>query len=460
MCALSVVGCFTDPPTVSSTDSGSDTGPETTTTTSTSTTAAVDDSSGSTAGGGTTQSETSAADTTSGDSSGEPTTTGISEGPCADPDTATYPGTQGELDVLFVVDNSSGMGFVQANLGAAMDSLVARLDNEGLDYRIGVTTSDVGNPWCVASTPEAGTFVASTCRQRLSEFQFLGDPGIDVREEACTDICPHQTIPLLPTPTELDATPQVRPWIERIDGTTNLPEGVTPGEALRCIVPQGIDGCGFERTLEGMRMALLRAQINGEPNYGFLRSSADLLVVLVTDEYDCSSDPDADTIFLPDGNRVFWEDPFTIGPSSSVCWNAGVECTGGPGIYDECHAQNYDVDGNPSTPQDAVLHDLARYTDVLADIDADNGPASVHLAVMAGFPATGDIIYADARNPDEQLDFGIGPGCTGDGIVAYPPVRLREVAEAAALPGIDNEYSVCEPMLCESFESMIDGVVD
>ena len=44
--------------------------------------------------------------------------------------------------------------------------------------------------------------------------------------------------------------------------------------------------------------------------------------------------------------------------------------------------------------------------------------------------------------------------------MAYPPVRLRDVAEFAALPGIDNQYSVCEPMLCEAFEAMIDGVVD
>jgi hypothetical protein len=78
-----------------------------------------------------------------------------------------YPGPMGAVDVLLVVDNSGTMGPGQIALTQAMDSLVARLDNEGLDYRIAVTTTDVGNPWCGTTSPEAGNFVASSCRARL-----------------------------------------------------------------------------------------------------------------------------------------------------------------------------------------------------------------------------------------------------------------------------------------------------
>jgi hypothetical protein len=402
--------------------------------------------------------------TTSGSSgtTGDETTGGVVFD-CTDPATAMYPGTMGAVDVLFVVDNSGTMGPGQVALGQAMDSLVARLDNEGLDYRIAVTTTDVGNPWCGTTSPEAGNFIASSCRSRVAEFVFNGAMVIDVSDEACLDVCPHDAIALEPTPTDLDPTPLPRPWIERINGVTNLPVGVTPAEALRCFVPQGIAGCGFESPLESTRRALLRAASADQNEYGFLRSGADLLVVLVSDEIDCSYDNDWETVFLPDGNRVFWSDPTAPAPTSAVCWNAGVACTGGPGMYDECHAENYDVDGNATVPANAVLYDLARYTDQLAAIDAANGPARVRVAVLAGVPLDysdgGDLVYADAIDPAFQDNFGIGPGCETADISALPPERMREVAEAFADAGERNVYSLCSPGLCEAFERIVDDVV-
>jgi hypothetical protein len=403
--------------------------------------------------------------TTTGDSSsttGEETTGGV-VGECTDPATAVYPGPMAAVDVVFVVDNSGTMGPGQVALVEAMDSFVARLDNEGLDYRIAVTTTDAGNPWCGTTSPEAGNFIASSCRSRLGEFVFNGAMVIDMTDEACLDVCPHDVIDIQPTPTELDPTPLPRPWVERIDGVTNLPAGVTPAEALRCLVPQGISGCGFERPLESTRLALLRATSPAENNYGFFRSGADLLIVLVSDEVDCSYDNTWDTIFLPDGNRVFWSDPVAPAPTSAVCWNAGVACTGGPGTYDECHAQNYDVDGNQTVPANAVLHDLSRYTDQLAAIDAANGPARVRVAVLAGVPLDyadgGDPLYADSIDPVFQTSFGIGPGCETADISALPPVRMREVAEAFADAGERNVYSICGSALCEAFERIVDDVV-
>lgn len=412
--------------------------------------------------GGTTEPGTSTATGSTGDSTGDETTGGeMSE--CTDPATAMYPGTVRDLDIVLVVDNSGTMGLAQARLGGAMDAFVARLDNEGIDYRIAVTTTDAGNPWCAGNGPEAGRFVSSSCRQRTQDFVFQGAVQIDVTNEACLDICPHETIPLTPTSTDLDPNPVSRPWIERINGTTNLPAGVTPAEALRCIVPQGISGCGFERTLESMRLALLRAVSDTEENYGFMRPDTDLLVVLVTDEVDCSHDPTWETIFLPDGNRVFWSDPAAASPTSAVCWNAGVACTGGPGVYAECHAENYDVDANVTAPGNAVLFPLSRYTDHLAGIDANNGAGAVRFALIGGvptdYPNGGDLVYEDAMDPMFQNNFGIGAGCSGPDVEALPPVRIREVAEAYADPGERNIYSLCEPALCNNFEAIIDDVV-
>lgn len=401
---------------------------------------------------------------TAGDTTTDGTTTGGVTADCTDPATAMYPGPLGELDVIFVVDNSGTMGPAQVNLVQAMDSFVARLDDEGLDYRIAVTTTDVGNPWCNATTPEAGNFVATSCRARQADFVFNGSVVVDVTNEACLNVCPHDSIALLPTTTDLDPTPAPRPWIERIDGTTNLPAEVTPAEALRCMVPQGINGCGFERPLEAMRRALLRTLSDTQTQYGFLRAGADLLVVLVSEEVDCSYDNASDTIFLPNGNRVFWSDPMAPSPTSAVCWNAGVECSGGPGMYDECHAQHYDVDGNVTNAANAVMVDVGLYIDQLMGIDAGNGPARVRVAVLGGvpldYPDGGDLVYADSPDPMVQNDFGIGPGCEGAGVTALPPVRMREMAEAFADPGERNLYSLCDDTLCDSFEAIIDDVVE
>ncbi len=400
----------------------------------------------------------------SGDSDGSSEgTTGFTLGECTDPAKANYPGTQGALDVLFVVDNSASMGAAQARLAAAMDSFVARLDNEGQDYRIAVTTTDVGNPWCSGTTPEAGRFVASSCRSRIDEFEALGD---DVSDIACSDICPYQTITLSPTTTAVDPTPTARPWIERIAGETNLPGGVTPAEALRCFLPQGVSGCGFEQPLEAMYRAVLRAELDNGDEYGFFRDGSERLIVLVTDENDCSfSLNGGETIFLPEGDRTFWSDPEALSPTSAVCWNAGVTCTG-QSPYDECFAENKDATGAaPVAGEDAVLRPLSR---ILEELDGLDGPGatSLSIAVIGGvaedYPLAGEIIYADDPDPDAQNSFGIGPGCVAAGfgqVAARPPVRMKEIAEAYEAGDARNLYSICSPQLCDELELVIDDVL-
>ncbi|MCO5114537.1 MAG: VWA domain-containing protein [Bdellovibrionaceae bacterium] len=49
----------------------------------------------------------------------------------------------GKVDILFVVDNSGSMYVEQTKMAAAFPTLVHGLDIAGLDYRIGITTTDV-----------------------------------------------------------------------------------------------------------------------------------------------------------------------------------------------------------------------------------------------------------------------------------------------------------------------------
>jgi len=406
---------------------------------------------------------TDTGDTTSGsESTGDDTTTGgVVPADCTDPAEAEFAGSMRSMDILFVVDNSGTMGPVQARLAAAMGSFAARLDNEGVDFRIAVTTSDTGNPWCAGTTPEAGRYVASSCRSRAAEF--VSGVGVDVTDEACLEVCVHDDIALSPTTTANDPDAVVRPWIERIGDTTNLPDGVTPGEALACLLPQGIAGCGFERTLESMHRGILRATVDAEDEYDFFRDGADSLIIVVTDEVDCSHDSQYETIFLPEGDRVFWSDPKAFSPTSAVCWNAGVECTG-DSPYDECHVQNYDTLGNPGVADgNAVLFAMSRFSDGFAALDAANGSGSVRMALIAGvpddYPDGGELTYADSKDADFQNSFGIGAGCDDGEIVGLPPVRMRELAESLASPGMPNVFSVCSENYCDELERVVDDLV-
>jgi hypothetical protein len=375
-----------------------------------------------------------------------------------------------DVDILFVIDNSGSMGEEQGRVAANFKSFIDVLENPSVDanYRIGVTTTDNGNPWCGTTTPEAGKLQLSSCLGRTGEFVFDGNPPKDATAEACTDLCKFDEITTLPTSTELDVDEKPRPWLERIEGKSNLAavDGVTPSttEAFQCFGPQGIAGCGFESHLESMYKAFLRAQKEGEPQYGFLRSNAILAVVILSDEVDGSYNNAYQSMWLPaseGGNMVFWSDPSAAQPTSAVQWNAGVECTGGPGTYDECHSQNYDIDGNPGAADGkAVFHPLDRYVEFVQKLEDEKQEITpdqeVLVALIGGVPPgydTGmsEIVYADAMDPAEQNDFGIGAGCvnasTTPASTARPPVREREFAEAFQVGNEDtdrNLYSICE----------------
>jgi hypothetical protein len=360
-----------------------------------------------------------------------------------------------DVDILFVIDNSGSMGEEQANLAANFGAFIEILEANDVEanYRIGVTTTDNGNPWCPQGmfSPEAGNLVMSSCRERLDDFIFdNGDGQVDVRDLACNDICTLDAAELevVPTATALDPDPKPRPWLEKIEHHKNIPVGTSTVDAFRCLGPQGINGCGFESPLESMYLALTRAQTSDEASYGFLRQNALLAVVFVTDEVDCSYNKSWATIFEASGNREFWSDPNASFPTSAVCWNAGVECVGDPSNYDICEAVDLDVNGNPAAdPDAAVLHPLSRYTNFLDAIEQDkqalNADSELIVGLIGGVQPDGSVFYADVGDTDPEYQdlFGIGPGCTGPlGEAATPPVRLRELTEHYT-PG--NLHSIC-----------------
>jgi hypothetical protein len=358
-----------------------------------------------------------------------------------------------KVDILLVVDDSPSMAQVQRPLANSLPGLIDLLEAPDVtaDYRIAVVDAYARHPACADRDDEGGAASIASCRARADEF-----PG-DLFADAC--LCTFDAIATTPTTTDEDPVERSRPWIESRAGRSNLAivEGRVPTthEALQCIVPQGVAGCDFPSPLEAMYRALLRMHDVDDPQYGFLRDDATLLVVIVTNGNDCSVDPQHASTFLhADGSP----------PTRAACWHAGVECTGGPGVYYECHA---------SSAQDAVLHPLERYLDVLRSLAADKAAIDpdrrVMVELVGGVPPGFDngqstIVYADAIDLEEQREFGIGAGCTNSStappLLARPPVRELELAEATRTGERHHAFSICEDDYSPAFIDLARPIVD
>ncbi|NJK32450.1 MAG: VWA domain-containing protein [Deltaproteobacteria bacterium] len=370
------------------------------------------------------------------------------------------------VDILFVIDDSASMAEAQARLARATAELIAALEQDRANYRIGITTTNSGNPWCPidVTTPEAGQLVASSCKARLGDFVSEGgdDAQIDAQELACNEVCSlaADALVIQATRTDVDPTPNPRPWLERIEGISNLPADIAPADALACMLPQGVAGCGFEAPLESMYLALQRALTSTEASYGFLRAGTAPVIVMLTDEVDCSYADEWSDIFSASGSKVFWSDPDAAAPSSALCWNAGVQCIGDPSGYDSCDPVDKDITGDPTRkPADAVLYPLARYTDLLVGLEeqarAFAPKREAIVLTLAGVAEDGSLRYADDPDLAAQDEYGIGPGCVAPGTSALPPVRLRDFTDAIT-PG--NLHSICSPDYGPAMTALIEHI--
>lgn len=368
------------------------------------------------------------------------------------------------VSILLVVDNSGSMGTLQRKLAERAHLLVDPLDAAGIPWRLGVTTTDNGNPWCepLVTTPEAGKLVLSSCLTRINDFLF-NNGQIDVRDITCNDICvvDDGDWEIEPTTTALDSNPQQRPWIESDGSQTNL-DGIRVEDALRCVVPQGINGCAFESQLDSARLSVARAGNVNEAEYGFVHAGRLLVIVFVTDEADCSYNKNWSEIFQQNGNRVFWSDPMAQFPTSAVCWSAGMQCTGNPPNYDDCVPVNLDADGNPTDDPDLAV--LLPVADIIADL---GDPDEVRVFGIVGVRSDGSIQYADvdATDPEYQNVFGIGPGCTAppplgssEPVTAVPPGRILTVIEQLGPETGQTAFSICEDDFAGALAAIGDAI--
>jgi hypothetical protein len=395
-------------------------------------------------------------------------------------------GSCNKLDILFVIDNSGSMGEEQKNLATNFPYLIQKIrtlkDKKNVDVNadvnIMVTTSDFGHPLCSdfykdGYTPAKGAPISTACVDRLSRFTaYGGTPSIPT---ACTDGC-------MPG----NAAVPMGPFINFTKDSSNVmdPDGMGDpvADALACVGPQGIDGCGMEATLETMLQALDPGKDWNKGSQPFLRPGAVLAIIIVTDEEDCATKDYA--YFDPSKKNdpmynQYWEDlpnmpGVKMDPTSAVCWNAGTDCP------------DADMNGQYEcvSADKGVLQPLDRYKSYLQDVLIKDKNKQVVMLGILGVPLVtahndkppfqptaggvfdliyrdwvpGDILPGDPKDAaTKQYEFGIGPGCSNPATgQAVPPVRIKEVCESLDTPDDPSTPNVDETQIRCCIESICD----
>jgi hypothetical protein len=312
-----------------------------------------------------------------------------------------------QFDILFVVDRSGSMATHVARVAQNFRSLVGQLrgvDGVAFDYRIAVTTTDLGAGGYVVDTSQfnicndispQGDNGALSIGPRLSANDWessyagqyaCGDPTLGL-PPGDPDQCALLTSTRQQLTTDcqgLELDPS-RPYIENNPSLGRSDDDVAA--QFRCIASVGVNGCFIEQPLEAARVALT--------NHGqdFLRPGAHLVVVFMTDEIDCSL---ADFSLLDPSRTDLSEDiGFRCYKEARTCSGLGREVVGGPGdLYSSYDTFTSCQDG----PELVSVDEYRRYFASTALKDPSLGGR----VILAGI--TGDPDYTNAPAPPD------GPG--------------------------------------------------
>jgi len=182
-----------------------------------------------------------------------------------------------KLDILFVIDNSNSMREEQEAVATELTSFIEQIKQAGgvrQDFNVGVVTTSVYQ------------------HSNVGGFDyFRGYPGQEGR--------------LRPVGTLL-----ADGGVDPNTGTERLLNGEDPDlvDKLSRLVRQGTGGSGQETPFEALRLALTgdlaTTPIDMGGNGGFLRDGARLLVVVLTDEDDCSEEARPSVVAVGDNGAI------------------------------------------------------------------------------------------------------------------------------------------------------------
>jgi hypothetical protein len=382
---------------------------------------------------------------------------------------------QRDLDILFVIDNSPSMDPKQAALAKNFPKMMEALQKMegGLpDIHIGVISSDVG-----AGSGEAG----GNCSVLLGNRGILwgNDPNVDPGY-ANNQYASIANVVASNGYKGCGLNANAR-WIEDIQnpsggvGRTKNYLG-NLNDAFSCLAQSvGTMGCGYEHTLQSLRVALNPAENINPQNFKFLRPKANLAIVIVSDEDDCSADPNSDT---NDGMFL----PRTLGDTASLrCAARGHVCNGkaipnydpasgytgsAPFVanFADCDAKDADhgfVDGKPLNPQGYRDLPLIRIQDLIESVKQvkERPDEQIWVAGIIGWPENANLSGVQYRIDKDSTSMPVEqqklwdymPLCTipseksADGNIykAYGAFRIKKFIDGFGDHG--RIYSICNP---------------
>jgi hypothetical protein len=340
-----------------------------------------------------------------------------------------------DLDVLFLVDDSSSMRLAQTNLVRSFPAfpIALKAAPQGVpDLHIAIVSSDMG----------AGDGSVAGCDSTG------GKNGI-------FQYTPRGTC----TATGLDTGAT---FISDVGGVRNYAGRLE--NVFTCIAAIGEEGCGFEHTFAAVLRAL-GADGRAAPaeNQGFLRPDAYLAIVLVTNEDDCSGTPGV-TLYDTGSNTDLASQ---LGPPANFrCNEFGHMCNG---THPSRHAPGMDMNAMVSydtcTSNDtepyllSTLETANRIKSLKADsskviVAAITGPARPYTVTWRA-PTTADTSCGAASCPWPT----IAHSCTTtlDGSFADPAVRVIELTNHFGANGI--VLSICSDDLAPALQSVAQAIV-
>jgi len=340
-----------------------------------------------------------------------------------DPDpierTSHYLASNRNVDLLFLVDDSSSMRLSQSNLLRNFPVLMQALKNQpnGLpNVHIGVISSDMG-----AGDGSIAGCDATGGQNGILQYTARG---------TCTasGLNPGAT------------------FISDIDGVRNYTGNLE--DVFTCIAALGEQGCGFEHQFAAITRALGADGFNAPAeNAGFLRPDALLVVVMITNEDDCSAAPG---VLLYDSTSNL-ELASQLGPPSNFrCNDFGHRCDGArPSRY----APNNDVtatvsyDSCTSNDADGYLLSVRDTANRIKALKADDG--QVMVAAITGPRAPYVVHWKQPSLADTSCGAASCPwpeithSCTAaDMSFADPAVRIGELVDQFGVNG--RLLSICE----------------
>ena len=334
------------------------------------------------------------------------------------------------VDLLMMIDDSSSMLQMQQKLFAQLPLFIQSLESLPTppNLHLAVVSSDLGAPG--DSTASIG------CTTRGDQGQFQSAP-----RGTCTA-----------TTLAAGAT--------FISDENNMPNFTNPlPDVLQCIALLGDNGCGFEHQLASIDRALGADGLGPAPstNANFLRPNAYLVIVMLTNEDDCSA-PTNTALYSLNGGLSNLSNP--LGPIANYrCNQFGHLCSDpgsiiSPPLNPPANAQGttaaptLDLTNCTSNDTTGLLTPVAKFVSDIKALKPDPDNQIIVGAIAApATPYTVAWVPAPASTPAGQLwpqiehscgpagSYNVNPQATQnptDGSFGDPGVRIAQFVQAFA----------------------------